>query len=231
MSYRGRHRAPTKTGKRMAALTAAAAIPGLSLATAGTANAGPSGGWGPIIKCESGGNPKAQNPSSTASGLLQFINGTWAAYGGLEFAPTAKQATVAEQMIVAERAYAREGTTPWNSSKSCWAGKAGAPVIKAEAEAKAKAKAELKIPAKPKVATPKAAPVQKPAEQAQALPAVTPKGQFTPHTTGNHEVKPGDTLTFIARDYSTTVDKLIELNRSTVEHADWIYVGEKLKTN
>lgn len=224
MSYRGRHRAPTKTGKRMAALTAAAAIPGLSLATAGTANAGPPGGWGPIIKCESGGNPTAQNPNSTASGVLQFINGTWALYGGLEFAPSAKQATVPEQMIVAERAYAREGTTPWDSSSDCWAGKTGKAVIKAEL------KTELKIPAKPKVAKPKVAPVEKPVEHKQAPAKVDFPGWFTPNTVGDYEVKPGDTLTFIARDYSTTVDKLVELNPKTVEHTDWIYVGEKLKT-
>lgn len=30
-----------------------------------------------VMKCESGGNPKAQNPRSTASGLFQFLDGTW----------------------------------------------------------------------------------------------------------------------------------------------------------
>lgn len=35
-----------------------------------------------IAKYESGGNPKAQNPHSTASGLFQFINGTWNHFGG-----------------------------------------------------------------------------------------------------------------------------------------------------
>ena len=30
-----------------------------------------------IIECESGWNPKAQNPVSTAGGLAQFIDGTW----------------------------------------------------------------------------------------------------------------------------------------------------------
>lgn len=35
-----------------------------------------------IAKYESGGNPRAQNRHSTASGLFQFINGTWNHFGG-----------------------------------------------------------------------------------------------------------------------------------------------------
>jgi hypothetical protein len=35
-----------------------------------------------IAKYESGGNPRAQNRHSTASGLFQFIDGTWNHFGG-----------------------------------------------------------------------------------------------------------------------------------------------------
>lgn len=35
-----------------------------------------------IIMCESGGNPTARNPRSSASGIWQFLKGTWAGYGG-----------------------------------------------------------------------------------------------------------------------------------------------------
>jgi hypothetical protein len=35
-----------------------------------------------IAKYESGGNPRAQNPHSSASGLFQFIDGTWNHFGG-----------------------------------------------------------------------------------------------------------------------------------------------------
>lgn len=35
-----------------------------------------------VLECESGGNPEAQNPSSSASGLWQITNGTWNHYRG-----------------------------------------------------------------------------------------------------------------------------------------------------
>lgn len=33
-----------------------------------------------VIRHESRGNPRAENPSSTASGLFQFVDGTWRHY-------------------------------------------------------------------------------------------------------------------------------------------------------
>lgn len=47
-----------------------------------------------IAKYESGGNPRAQNPHSSASGLFQFIDGTWNHFGGYAramYAPVAIQ--------------------------------------------------------------------------------------------------------------------------------------------
>lgn len=70
-----------------------------------------------IIAHESGGNPTARNPSSTASGLYQMINGTWKAYGGST--PTAAQASVAEQNAVADRyVAARYGS--WENAQAFW---------------------------------------------------------------------------------------------------------------
>jgi hypothetical protein len=118
--YRGRHRKPTHTKRQAAALAVAGATVAVPL-TPGFAHA--DGRWDAIIACESSGSPTAQNPTSTASGLFQFIDGTWRAYGGTEFAPRAKLATPDEQHIVANRAYAAEGYRPWNASKHCWGGK------------------------------------------------------------------------------------------------------------
>lgn len=210
--YRGRHRRePSRFTQGLAAVAAAVALPAVLAPGVAHAN-GPD--WGPIIACESGGNPTVQNAVSTASGLFQFINGTWAAYGGREFAPTAKQATVEQQYIVANRAFAAEGYRPWNASKSCWGGKIGAGVSvrikEAQVEPAPKAKAR---PAKPVKA---AAPVAKPVGE----PTLVGDGVYT--------VKPGDTLTNIALDNGTTWQAVFELNRDVVEHEDWIWPGEKL---
>jgi hypothetical protein len=74
---------------------------GATLSAAATAR-----GWGgtelsalnEIIRRESGGSLTAQNPTSTASGLFQMINGTWRGYGGST--ATAAQASAAEQIRV-----------------------------------------------------------------------------------------------------------------------------------
>lgn len=51
----------------------------------GTVNGYPCGGSLPpcyVLARESGGNPTARNPRSTASGLWQFLDSTWAGYAG-----------------------------------------------------------------------------------------------------------------------------------------------------
>lgn len=76
-----------------------------------------------MIQCESGGDPRNQNAESTASGLFQFIDGTWKTFGGST--AHAKDASVSEQYAVAERAYAANGLGDWAASQSCWESKIG----------------------------------------------------------------------------------------------------------
>lgn len=227
-SNSGAHRlAPA--GPRRVTTVAAAAVAGtaaLSLGTPATAMAQtlpPSA----IAHCESGGNIRAQNPSSTASGKWQFIDSTWRAYGGGEFASRAKHATEREQDIVAARAYAAEGTSPWNASKGCWGGKS-------------RASGEVAKPVKqapPKKAEPKKAAKPKPAEKTQVIQKVTPKAapkvvpagaKYTPGGTGSYTVKRGDTLTMLAVQNGQTVAKLVDLNKDIIEHKDWLFAGERL---
>lgn len=125
----GRHsKCPTKshTGPWMAvALATSGAFSAVPL-TQGTAVAdeAPSPGWDSvrdaIAKCESNFNLRAANPESTASGKYQLLDSTWRTVGGLLFGRRARDATAEEQEITAERLYNQSGTTPWNSSRSCW---------------------------------------------------------------------------------------------------------------
>jgi hypothetical protein len=90
-----------------------------------------------IAACESGGNPHAQNAGSTASGLYQFLDSSWRAYGGSKYGPRAKDATAAQQTEIATAAVARSGLTPWVASRHCWGGKVSTAAIPASGHASA----------------------------------------------------------------------------------------------
>lgn len=76
-----------------------------------------------IIECESGGDPNAKNPTSSASGLLQPLRG-W--YDGLWWPHTFDPFDPDQNLKYgAKLAAANPGFTDWNASRSCWAGTAG----------------------------------------------------------------------------------------------------------
>jgi hypothetical protein len=62
---------------------------------------------------ESSGDPTAKNPSSTACGLFQFLDTTWASNGGTKYAPTACGATWEQQISVFLTASAGSNFYPW----------------------------------------------------------------------------------------------------------------------
>jgi nucleoid-associated protein YgaU len=208
--YRGRHRVPSnhlRTTGRIAATGAAAVV--LPLAFTGQAHAAvPDVNWDPIIACESGGDPAAANTGSTASGLYQFLDSTWKSLGGST--ARAKDASVAEQTAIANKAYAQSGLAPWAASQSCWAGKS-APA-----------------PVKVHKATPKATHT---AHHSASVPkpAVTPKATKSrlpaaPH--GNYTVRSGDTLSGLAGVHWRDV---YNANRATIgSNPDRIYPGQQL---
>ncbi len=77
--------------------------------------------WDGIAKCETSWDSRNPNKGqawwgmtgSTYSGGLGFYNGTWDSFGGREFASNAGLATREQQIIVAERVYARHGLSGW----------------------------------------------------------------------------------------------------------------------
>jgi hypothetical protein len=79
----------------------------------------PSGGgavgtgvWDRLAQCESGGNWSIDTGNGYYGGL-QFSYGTWLAYGGGAYAPTANLASREQQIAVAERLRAAAGFSPW----------------------------------------------------------------------------------------------------------------------
>jgi hypothetical protein len=114
--YRGRHRAPSKTGRTIARTAVAGAVAGAPLLVAApAANAAPDTAWDKLAQCESGGRWNI-NTGNGYHGGLQFSPRTWSGFGGKEFAPVAHQATREEQIVVAERVLAKQG---WNAWPAC----------------------------------------------------------------------------------------------------------------
>lgn len=68
-----------------------------------------------IMNCESHGNATDVN-SIGASGLFQFLPSTWASNGG----NPNNILDGSSQIQMAARVLAKQGTSPWLSSKSCW---------------------------------------------------------------------------------------------------------------
>lgn len=63
-----------------------------------------------VVQAESGGDPTAQNPTSSASGLFGDLDSTWGGYGGYS---RAMYAPPAVQWQMNEALYAEAGTSPW----------------------------------------------------------------------------------------------------------------------
>jgi resuscitation-promoting factor RpfA len=111
--YRGRHRAPSTTGRTVARTALAGAVAGAPLlAAAPAANAAPDSVWDRVAQCESSGNWNI-NTGNGFFGGLQFTSSTWRAFGGAQFAGSANQASREQQIIVAERVLAGQGWGAW----------------------------------------------------------------------------------------------------------------------
>lgn len=110
--YRGRHRAPSTTGRTVARTAIAGAVAGAPLLLVAPAQAAPDSTWDRVAQCESGGR-WGINTGNGYHGGLQFSPRTWSGFGGGEFAPVAYQASREEQIVVAERVLAKQGWGAW----------------------------------------------------------------------------------------------------------------------
>jgi LysM repeat protein len=111
--YQGRHRKPSTlrtVAFRTLALGIVVGAP--TLALAGPASAAPDSTWDAVADCESSGNWSI-NTGNGYYGGLQFSQSTWEAYGGLEYASSADQASKSEQIAIAEKTLAGQGWGAW----------------------------------------------------------------------------------------------------------------------
>jgi len=72
-----------------------------------------------IIQCESNWRPNAKNPSSSAYGLGQFIDGTWD-YVQKKWGVELDRDNPDDQMYAVVRLLKEEGTKHWKESEYCW---------------------------------------------------------------------------------------------------------------
>lgn len=72
-----------------------------------------------IIWCESRGDPKAKNPSSTAKGLCQFLDSTWN-YVQEKWDMKLERENPLDQRYACERLLREEGSKHWEESRHCW---------------------------------------------------------------------------------------------------------------
>ena len=110
--YRGRHRAPSTTGRTLARTAVAGAVLSAPAIAAPAASADTGSAWDRLAQCESSGN-WAINTGNGFSGGLQFTPSTWRAFGG---SGLAHHASREEQIAVAERVLAKQG---WNAWPAC----------------------------------------------------------------------------------------------------------------
>ena len=89
------------------------AAPAVPAQASSPAPASPGGvNWAAIAACESGGNWSASTGNGFYGGL-QFTEQTWLGYGGGRYAPSANQATPAQQIAVAQQVLAGQGIGAW----------------------------------------------------------------------------------------------------------------------
>lgn len=68
--------------------------------------------WDAVARCESGGNWHI-NTGNGYFGGLQFLQSTWAGYGGMRYAVRADLASRSQQIAVAERTLTGQGRGAW----------------------------------------------------------------------------------------------------------------------
>ncbi|MGW6789825.1 transglycosylase family protein [Streptomyces chartreusis] len=114
LSGNGRHRRP----RQAPALLVAAGVTGSAIAIPllGATGASAADGtvWDKVAECESGGSWSADEGNGQYGGL-QLTQDDWEAYGGLDYATSPDLASRSQQIAVAQKILADQGTKPWGT--------------------------------------------------------------------------------------------------------------------
>ncbi|MFF4506115.1 transglycosylase family protein [Streptomyces sp. NPDC001401] len=202
-----------KTQARTTAVLAGAALlaPLGLLAATGNAAAADGGVWDRIARCESGGNWHI-NTGNGYYGGLQFSAGTWRAYGGSAYAPTAAGASREQQIAVATKVQHAQGWGAW-------------PVCSARAGAYGSAPAASSGSATTKSTESSAVAKSKPSKAPARSTGHTTRGA----SRGDYTVREGDTLSRIAARHGTTWQRLYAANKAVIGgDPDLIVPGQQL---
>jgi hypothetical protein len=206
-------KSPTRGQTRTAAVLAGAALlaPLGLLASAGGAAAADGGVWDRIAQCESGGNWHI-NTGNGYYGGLQFSAGTWRAYGGTAYAPTADQASRSAQIAVATKVQHAQGWGAW-------------PVCSGRAGAYGDAPASGHVSAKSAPRHTESAPSKPAKAPARSNEHTTSRGS----TRGDYTVREGDTLSGIAARHGTSWQRIYAVNKDVIGgDPDLIVPGTRL---
>jgi len=200
-----------RKSRTTAALAGAALLAPLGLlAAAGNSAAADSGVWDRIAQCESGGNWHISTGNGYYGGL-QFSAGTWRAYGGTAYAPTADQATKSQQIAVATKVQRAQGWGAW-------------PTCSARAGAYGSAPSGSSGSGQSSSST-KAAP-SKPSK----TPARSENHTNRSASRGDYTVRSGDTLSKVAARHATTWQKLYAANKAVIgADPNLIVPGQRLE--
>ncbi|MEV8319505.1 transglycosylase family protein [Streptomyces sp. NPDC059900] len=114
LSGNGRHRRPRQAPALIVAAGVAGSAIAIPLLGATSASAADTATWDKLAECESGGSWSADEGNGYYGGL-QLSQEVWENYGGLDFAPSADQASRSQQISVAETVLDDLGPKAWPS--------------------------------------------------------------------------------------------------------------------
>ncbi|MEU4171382.1 transglycosylase family protein [Streptomyces sp. NPDC026665] len=216
------HKVRTANKTRTTAVLAGAALlaPLGLLAATGDATAADSGVWDRIARCESGGNWHI-NTGNGYYGGLQFSAGTWRAYGGTAYAPTADRASRSAQIAVATKVQSAQGWGAWPTCSARAGAYGDAPA--SSGAGRTTGSASTKAASKP---AQKSVPAK---QEAAKTPSRAPGHVNRGSSRGDYTVRQGDTLSAIAARHGTTWRKIYAANQSVIGgDPDLIVPGQRL---